>query len=295
MLYKRALLAICLLLFTWSAAQVHAQDDVAAQVLARINHARAQAGVPPLTRSAQLDAAAQGQANDMQAHGVGIGHRGADGSTMQERIRRAGYAFSAVGENWAAYRTLDKTFEFWLNDPPHRRNILHTKFTEIGIGIVPRANGGWIIVTDFGAPGNAVAEAAVAQPTAPRKAKKPRATATRAKPAAPKPTRAPTPKPARKPTRVLVAQVAPTPLPPPTRAAMVNAVPQPKTYLLRARGRNGRIVLQAYASSKVGSAQGRGDIGRMASGAALALGGMFLLGIALVGYRSSRQRMSQVQ
>ena len=40
--------------------------------------------------------------------------------------------------------------EFWLNDPPHRRNILNPKFADIGIGFVVRPNGGLIVVTDFG-------------------------------------------------------------------------------------------------------------------------------------------------
>ena len=287
MLRSKFVRALGVLLCAFGAVTgAYAQEDIAAQVLARLNQARANVGLPALTRSAQLDAAAQAHANDLLQNGVALGHRGSDGSTIKQRILGAGYASSLVGENWAAYRTLDQIMTFWLNDPPHRQNILDAQFRDIGIGVAARAGGGWIVVTDFGAPGNVPERAGPAAPaaSAPKKA---RATPTRAKPAAPKPTRAPTRKPTLKSTRV-PKQIAPTPTPEPTRVALA-AAPKPTAHvLLRARGRAARVVLRGRAAGVSGANENKGDVLRMTLGAALASGGFLLFGIALVGQRRRR-------
>jgi hypothetical protein len=287
MLRSKFVRALCALVCAFGAVTgAHAQEDIAAQVLARLNQARADAGMPALTRSAQLDAAAQAHANDLRQNGVALGHRGSDGSTIKQRILGAGYASSLVGENWAAYRTLEQIMTFWLNDPPHRQNILDAQFREIGIGVAARASGGWIIVTDFGAPENAPARAGPAAPAA-RAPNKVRATPTRAKPAAPKPTRAPTRKATPKPTRA-PKQAAPTPTAEPTRVALAAAPPPTAPVLLRARGRSARVVLHGRAAGVSGVNETKGDVLRMTLGAALASGGFLLFGIALVGQRRRR-------
>ncbi len=281
------------------ASPAAAQQDVAAQTFARINQARADAGLPPLALNAQLNAAAQAHADDMQKNGVSLGHRGSDGSTIKQRIARAGYGGGTTGENWAAYRTFDQIMNFWLNDPPHRSNILNNKFREIGVGVASRANGGLIIVTDFGASDNApeIAAAAAAPPQAPQK---PRAAPTQAKPAAPKPTRAPTRQPTRPPTAKATrvpqptAPPAPTPepQPEPTRVAIARA-PQTQikaTAPLYARGRAAKSVVRGSASNAVGAAHGAGDALRMSLGAALAVSGALVLGLAMAGHWRFRRR-----
>lgn len=290
MFFRISACAVALVvLLVCGAANVNAQDDIAGQVLARINQARTDAGLPSLTRNAQLDAAAQAHADDLQKNGVGLGHRGSDGSTIKQRIARAGYGGETTGENWAAYRTLDQIMNFWLDDPPHRRNILHTKFREIGIGVARRANGGLIVITDFGAPGN-VPE--IAAPAAPPKqpAQKPRAAPTQVRPAAPKPTRAPTRQPTAKPTRARQKNVPPPPTVEPTRIALAS-VPQPRTpAVLRARGRIAKSPVLGNAASNAGVLRAPGDPLRMTLGAGLALGGLLGLGIAVVGHLRFRTR-----
>ena len=278
-------------LFVCGAANLNAQNDTAGQVLARINQARGDAGLPPLTRNAQLDAAAQAHADDLQKNGVSLGHRGSDGSSIKQRIARAGYGGGTTGENWAAYRTLDQIMNFWLKDPPHRRNILHSKFREIGIGVAHRANGGLIVITDFGAPGNVPEIAAPAAPIK-RTPQKPRAAPTQVKPAAPKATRAPTRKPTAKPTQSPQQAVPATPMPEPTRVALAT-VPQPiAPAALRARGRIAKIYLQADAAGNAGILNTSDDAFRMTFGAGLAMGGLILLGIAVVGHLRFRSRQA---
>ncbi len=272
--------SLLIMLLVLYIATANAQEDVAAQVLERINRARADANLPALTRNAQLDAAAQGHANDLLQNGAELGHRGSDGSTIRQRIARAGFAGDTVGENWAAFRALDTIMEFWLNDPPHRKNILHGKFREIGIGVATRPNGGLIIVTDFGAQGNN-AELFAAAPTAAPKKVRPAQAPTKAKP---KPTQAPpTRKSTRKPTAAPIALA--TPLPPVTQVAIVQAPLQKSVAPMRARGKVKRLALKGNADASLGKVVRVGDTLHKTFGGALMAGGAVLFGVAVIGQR----------
>ncbi len=273
--------AALMLLFTLQS--LHAQQDVIGQILERINRARQEAGLGPLTRNPQLDAAAQSHADDMSQNGTRLGHRGSDGSRMQQRIARAGYPSANVGENWGAYRSLDQIFEFWLSDSAHRQNILASKFTEIGIGVAQRANSSLIVVTDFGGPGAAPAAQPAAiqpEPTQPPPTELPAPTDP------PEPTAAPpTPLPTGKPK--LAPTVTPTAPPAePTQIVQV-ALAQPARPL-HARAGVGRALLIARADGQSSAARAETLFTQFNMGAALALGGGLLLGVAVVGHSGRR-------
>jgi hypothetical protein len=143
------------LLFALIAGHVGGQSTDASRVVALINQTRLDAGLTPLAVNLQLAAAAQAHADDMSRHGLSIGHSGSDGSTPATRILRAGYHSYTwgpfVGENWAAYQSVDDSMSAWLNDPLHRKNILRKEFREIGIGVVSSPSAAPILVADFGA------------------------------------------------------------------------------------------------------------------------------------------------
>ena len=157
-LSSRAALLL-LILFVVSATTALAQSPITvAQVLARVNQERVSRGMPPYALNAQLTSAAQTQANDMSRSGK-FGHIGSDGSTVFDRTARAGYgAYSwgrRIGENYAAYHDLSEAMSFWMNSRPHRENILHTVYREMGVGIAPVAEwGGTIFVLNFGSEPN---------------------------------------------------------------------------------------------------------------------------------------------
>lgn len=284
-----ALGILLLAAFSLLSSSVFAQDDIALEVLSRINRARADSNLLPLKRSAQLDAAAQGQASDLLQHGAALGHRGSDGSGILDRIKRAGYAGDVYGENWAGYRTLDKTFEFWLSDPPHRKNILNPKYREIGIGVAARQSGGYIIVTDFGAR-LANPEANPAAPTtAP---KKPKPTQTRARPTAKLAARVTSVPPTKKPTRAPTAAptIAPTRVPTVIQVALESKQSTPRTVPLSAKARTSRATLDARADAALGVATSRGDPIRIWSGGALAAAGALILGLAVVRLNALKPR-----
>lgn len=119
-----------------------------------INQARAQRGLPLYLLNPALSQVAQNHVNDVIANGR-LGHVGSDGSRVAGRVGRAGYAASQVSENWVYSRDLARGFRWWMADPPHRANILSSKFTEIGVGMTPHPNGwGQVWVVDFATAAN---------------------------------------------------------------------------------------------------------------------------------------------
>jgi uncharacterized protein YkwD len=112
-------------------------DDRHGRMLALVNAARAEAGLTPLVLEHRLSAAACAQARDL-AGGGPLTHRGRDGSSLADRLTRAGYRFAMAAENLAAGApTPDETVWLWLSSPDHRRNMLTAGFHHAGTAYVP--------------------------------------------------------------------------------------------------------------------------------------------------------------
>lgn len=110
-----------------------AEGNPTDRVLQLTNDERAKAGCGALKRDATLDKVAQDYTASMQRSGK-FSHTGADGSTFDQRQRRAGYDRPG-GENIAQGQdSADEVVRDWMNSPGHRRNILDCTFTSIGLG-----------------------------------------------------------------------------------------------------------------------------------------------------------------
>jgi uncharacterized protein YkwD len=122
-------------------------SSATARVVQLVNAERAKVGCHPLTVNAKLTEAAQAHSADMAAH-RNMSHTGSDGSDPGDRITRAGYTWSAYGENVAyGYATPEQVMTGWMNSPGHRANILNCSFKEIGVGL---AQPGSYWTQDFG-------------------------------------------------------------------------------------------------------------------------------------------------
>jgi uncharacterized protein YkwD len=131
------------------------EENPALEFYARVNQARLDNGLPPYGWSDLLAAAAQRHASDLAAHRL-ASHTGSDGSTPRQRIAEAGYAAwgngAVVGENfWTGYGSVQDALDWFLGDPPHRENILSSRYREIGIGVATDSEGQVYYVLDFGA------------------------------------------------------------------------------------------------------------------------------------------------
>jgi len=101
--------------------------------------------VGPLRLNKLLEKAAQAHANDMYRNDF-FEHEGSDGSTVGERVERAGYAWSHVGENilWGM-TDVKNVFEGWKKSPSHCKAMMDPEYKEMGV-----AYSGTYWVQDFG-------------------------------------------------------------------------------------------------------------------------------------------------
>lgn len=114
------------------------------RVVDLVNQERARVGCAALTVNAQLMTAARLHSEDMAMNNR-FSHTGSDGSTVQQRIDAAGYAWSRYGENIAAGLSTPDAVMFdsaygWMSSPGHRANILNCSMREIGVGYYYQAD-----------------------------------------------------------------------------------------------------------------------------------------------------------
>jgi uncharacterized protein YkwD len=118
-----------------------------------INAHRAANGRGALAAQGPLTAAAERHAQDMAANGF-FSHTGSDRTDGGQRIRQAGYVWTAWGENiyWnSSDDSANAAFTWWKNSRSHNANMLDAGFTEIGIARVRSASSGrWYWTTTFG-------------------------------------------------------------------------------------------------------------------------------------------------
>ncbi len=95
---------------------------------------------PPLVWDGRLERAARSHTADMSVH-THFDHVGTDGSTVGDRVSRAGYDWQRVGENLA--RTdlaAEGIVALWAESPGHCANLMQPGFTEMGSA---EASGYW--------------------------------------------------------------------------------------------------------------------------------------------------------
>ncbi len=127
-------------------------------ILNLVNAARSAEGVAPLTANAALMAAAKVHSIDMGCNNF-LDHTGSDGSKARNRIIAQGYNPSYAAENIYAGATeygadAQGAFDWWMNSPVHKKNILNARPTEVGIGFVnvPGSNFGGYYTMVFARP-----------------------------------------------------------------------------------------------------------------------------------------------
>lgn len=139
------------------------QGEMESSIACLINEERAAYGVPPVQPNPALRQAALGHSDEMVRLGY-FEHTSPDGLTFVQRIQDAGYTQGAryweVGENLAwgtgPLSTPGSLVTSWMNSPPHRENLLHARFREIGIAAVvgtPESNRdptGVTVSSDYG-------------------------------------------------------------------------------------------------------------------------------------------------
>ena len=125
-------------------------DSLQAALIAEVNAARATRGLGALVENAALERTAQGQACDNAAR-QSISHDGSDGSRLDTRLKRNGYAFRTAAENTGrGFADARAAIDWWLNSSGHKKNILMARTNEVGVGIAlsaaPDSRLHWVLV-----------------------------------------------------------------------------------------------------------------------------------------------------
>ena len=63
-------------------------------------------------------------------------------------LRQFGYSYSAAGENIAHHATIEKAQAAFLSSPGHRKNIMSSAYTKVGIGVA-RDKQGFVYLTQI--------------------------------------------------------------------------------------------------------------------------------------------------
>lgn len=133
------------------------QTSYEASVLKLINAERVKRGLSKLKLNTKLRTAARRHSKDMATKDF-FSHTGSSGSSMTDRITKAGYKWAAAGETLYAgggeYKTPQQCVNAWLNSPGHANIMLSATYTQVGIGYYYDKNSpyGGYYTADFGKP-----------------------------------------------------------------------------------------------------------------------------------------------
>jgi len=113
------------------------------RILVLMNSERANEGLPALALDAQLSKLARAHSADMIARDF-FDHKNPDGCSSSCRANNADYSWSAIGENIYMTEGYDLSAEAeaamvvdgWMHSDGHRANILGSKYTNTGVGVV---------------------------------------------------------------------------------------------------------------------------------------------------------------
>ena len=122
-------------------------------MLEAVNRERAAKDLPPLAHDDVLASVARAHAQDMAARNYS-GHVTPEGKTFRDRLAEGSLAPGWAGENYyIGYLPVEEIVEtavaWFLGDIPHRKNLLHWRYTRLGVGVAWRPKGGCVLVLDF--------------------------------------------------------------------------------------------------------------------------------------------------
>jgi uncharacterized YkwD family protein len=111
------------------------------EVLNIVNKERAAKGLSALKFNAELSKVATTKSQDMIDKNY-FAHNSPTYGSPFDMMKKFGITYKSAGENIAmGQKTPQEVMTAWMNSEGHRKNILNSSFTEIGIGIAKDKNG----------------------------------------------------------------------------------------------------------------------------------------------------------
>ncbi|PIR95184.1 hypothetical protein COT95_00085 [Candidatus Falkowbacteria bacterium CG10_big_fil_rev_8_21_14_0_10_37_6] len=153
--FKISLLLIWIIgIFLLPKNPVLAKELTPQNIVYQTNIEREKLSLPYLTVNSYLEKAAQTKAEDMLSN-ENFSHNFLN-KKFSEWVKEQNYQYEVVGENLAIhFDDTEPLFNAWLASPTHKQNMLHEKYTEVGVAVVA---GNWqgyqttIVVSIFAKP-----------------------------------------------------------------------------------------------------------------------------------------------
>lgn len=118
------------------------------EMLNLVNQARSQANVPALQVDMELTKMARIKSQDMINNNY-FSHYSPKYGSPFDMMKAFGINYVYAGENIAGNQTVQAAHNALMNSPGHRKNILSTNYTHIGIGIQKGGQYGNMFTQDF--------------------------------------------------------------------------------------------------------------------------------------------------
>ena len=115
----------------YTTASLSAQEQTAGNLL---NNDRARYNLSPLTIDPLLCRIARIKSQDMRDNRY-FSHTSPTYGDIRQMLSHFGYDYSAAGENIAHHASIEKAQAAFLSSPGHRKNIMSSGYTKVGLGV----------------------------------------------------------------------------------------------------------------------------------------------------------------
>jgi len=113
----------------------------ALQIVELTNAEREKSDLEPLVMNPKLSRLAQLKAEDMARNGY-FSHTSPTYGSAFDMMKSQGISYRSAGENLAKGQpSAQSAMKGWMNSSGHRKNILSSKYSEIGVGIAENGKG----------------------------------------------------------------------------------------------------------------------------------------------------------
>lgn len=110
------------------------------EVIRLVNNVRSANGLKPLTENWELSRVARYKSEDMVSRRY-FDHTSPTYGTPFQMMKSFGITYRSAGENIAyGQRTPAAVMDAWMNSSGHRKNILNSSYTQIGVGYCASGN-----------------------------------------------------------------------------------------------------------------------------------------------------------
>ncbi|MFW6306921.1 MAG: CAP domain-containing protein, partial [Bacillota bacterium] len=123
-------------------------SDEEFEMLKLVNQVRQEQGLNLLELDMGLAKIAREKAVDMITNNY-FDHDSPTHGTPFDMIKEKGVEYSLAGENLADSNSIEDAFNSLMNSEDHKENILKDRYDKVGIGVVEKDDGGFMIVQLF--------------------------------------------------------------------------------------------------------------------------------------------------